>query len=195
MSKHKVRKKHKHLRTFEEDLKNEVIVKNKIIKTKKNKDKHRKEKFRIKNNEMHIHKKKKKNDVHKILNLANEQNEEDLDYDINNINDDNNEEADKFLHFDDIIEENITNDNDIFFNENKNLPYNTNTEEDVDSKDIFEELNIKIMNDSKHVSYNKMENTTQEPNPSTEVKKKYIHINIVITTVNTNKGKKKYKNE
>lgn len=182
MSKHKVRKKHKHLRTFEEDLKNEVIVKNKIIKTKKNKDKHRKEKFRIKNNEMHIHKKKKKNDVHKILNLANEQNEEDLDYDINNINDDNNEEADKFLHFDDIIEENITNDNDIFFNENKNLPYNTNTEEDVDSKDIFEELNIKIMNDSKHVSYNKMENTTQEPNPSTEVKKKYIHINIYICT-------------
>ncbi|KYN98736.1 putative U3/U14 snoRNA-associated small subunit rRNA processing protein [Plasmodium gaboni] len=170
MSKLKVRKKHKHLRTFEEDLKNEVIVKNKILKTKKNKDKHRKEKFKIKKNEMHIHKKKRKDDVHKILNLANEQNEEDLDYDINNIIDDNNEEADKFLQFDDIIEENITNDNDIFYNENKNISYNTYREADVDAKDIFEDLNIKIMNDSKHVSNNKVDNITQESNISAEDK-------------------------
>ncbi|EDL45492.1 hypothetical protein, conserved [Plasmodium vivax] len=100
MAKVKVKKKFKHSGTLEEDLKNSVVTKNKIFKKKKKGNKASEKKT----------KKKRKDDVQKILNLANRQNEEDLDYSDygNSISGDDPDggriqQVDKFLQFDDDI--------------------------------------------------------------------------------------------
>ncbi|CRG96150.1 U3/U14 snoRNA-associated small subunit rRNA, putative [Plasmodium gallinaceum] len=132
MTKIKIKKKNKHLKTFEEDLKNDIVTKNKIFKKKK-KEKRKEKKP----------KKKKKDDFNKILNLANEQNEEHLDYNISDIDEENIRESDKFLEFDDDIYEN----SDVSLNEmNNKLDFQKEDyfNEIDESNDIFEELDIKV---------------------------------------------------
>ncbi|CRG99968.1 U3/U14 snoRNA-associated small subunit rRNA processing protein, putative [Plasmodium relictum] len=130
MTKIKIRKKNKHLRAFEEDLKNDIVVKNKILKKKKQEKKKQKKK-----------KIKKKNDLNKILNLANEQNEEYLHHNINDLDEENIQEANKFLEFDDDIHEN----SDVSFNESNKLDSHKDSyfNELDESNDIFQEFDIK----------------------------------------------------
>ncbi|ANQ08023.1 Bystin [Plasmodium coatneyi] len=149
MAKVKIKKKFKHSGTLEEDLKNSVVTKNKILKKKKKGNKASEKKT----------KKKRKDDVQKILNLANRQNEEDLDYsDYGNrisgddLDDGKSQQVDKFLQFDDDIgeegvdhdvsdQENLMADKMVFSAEQINH-YDRNQIDE--SSNILDDLDVKI---------------------------------------------------
>ncbi|KJP86415.1 hypothetical protein AK88_03968 [Plasmodium fragile] len=153
MTKVKIKKKFKHSGTLEEDLKNNVVTKNKIFKKKKKGTKAASEKKT---------KKKRKDDVQKILNLANRQNEEDLDFsDYGNsisgddVDGDGSQQVDKFLQFDDDIggEEGFNDDDDVSHRENfmadkmvlsaqEISHYDTNGMDE--SNNILDDLDVKI---------------------------------------------------
>ncbi|EUD65556.1 hypothetical protein C922_04062 [Plasmodium inui San Antonio 1] len=150
MTKVKIKKKFKHSGTLEEDLKNSVVTKNKIFKKKKKGNKASEKRT----------KKKRKDDVQRILNLANRQNEEDLEYSDygNSISGDDLDggrlkQVDKFLQFDDDIggEEGV--DDDVSDRENlmankmvfsaEQISHNEKNQMD-ESNDILDDLDVKI---------------------------------------------------
>ncbi|GAW80870.1 hypothetical protein, conserved [Plasmodium gonderi] len=162
MKKAKIKKRFKHTETLEENLKNSVVTKNKILKKKRKGNKI---------NEIKT-KKKRKDDVQKILNLVNKQNEEDYysdEGDSLNGDDANSQQVDKFLLFDDDIEEeDISNFENLM--DNKNIP-STNTfydhHEQIDeSSNILKDLEVNINHHAfeKNNQLDKGKDTTTQTN-------------------------------
>ncbi|SCN12620.1 essential nuclear protein 1, putative [Plasmodium malariae] len=131
MAKLKIRQKFKHSRTLEDDFKNTIVIKNKLLKKKKKGKKA---------SERNVKGKGKGDDMRKILNLANKQNEEEIYSDYGyKTDEENSEQVDKFLEFNDDIEEQIS-DNTKIAESNNNADIN-----ELDKcNNILEDLNIKI---------------------------------------------------
>ncbi|SBT76980.1 essential nuclear protein 1, putative [Plasmodium ovale] len=150
MTKVKIRNKPRHAGTLEENIKNVVVANNGILKRK---NKNNKKKEKNEKNKVMRKRKRKSNNVLKILHLANKQNKEDYS-NFDEVDDCVNEEeqsqeADKFLEFDDDMDEEIL--DDISFSEGgsehntgeQQYPFNLKDEQ---PNDILEDLNIEINN-------------------------------------------------